>query len=341
MSMPTISPYIQDIDREQALNSVIGSIALSEAALSHILNADGEKLQLAVQLTDKESDLQLPMYQDDPEAALSDLLLVNDSVNDMVDRVSDLENILRSKFNSVLNFINPYTSPPTLVNVNLPIRDSNGNLVTGVTTLLTGMPDAVFTPNSSRQPRMPLFISQESTSDGSGYVHYQLKPGKYQLRVVKGGPNHTAMCHTYEIEVRGSTYTIDGKTLGNLPSSFNYIKTATADTTVAFTVSSDVPEAGGGGEESTRVVTNQPNIPISVTSLGSPEGEEWDICENGKTNATGATTFRLASGEAYKVLVNGTSEFTYDPDDPEDSYDVDPYTVDAVTTGPPAPPEEP
>ncbi|GHU72531.1 hypothetical protein AGMMS49992_08690 [Clostridia bacterium] len=107
MSMPTISPYIKDIDRGQALNSVIASIALSEAALSHILNADGEKLQLAAQLTDSDSAMQHKHYIDNPEAALSDLLSVNDSVNDMIYNATTLENTLQCKLNLVLNFINP------------------------------------------------------------------------------------------------------------------------------------------------------------------------------------------------------------------------------------------
>ena len=46
MGMPIITPGTGT--REQALTDIIESIALQEAALAHILNAEGEKMQTII-----------------------------------------------------------------------------------------------------------------------------------------------------------------------------------------------------------------------------------------------------------------------------------------------------
>ena len=45
MSMPSFPPDGANLTREEALTMIIASIAMEELALSHILNAEGEKLQ--------------------------------------------------------------------------------------------------------------------------------------------------------------------------------------------------------------------------------------------------------------------------------------------------------
>ncbi|HZK22366.1 MAG TPA: collagen-like protein, partial [Oscillospiraceae bacterium] len=47
MSRPQF-PDMPDLSRQDAINQVIASIASEELALSHILNAEGEKIQYAV-----------------------------------------------------------------------------------------------------------------------------------------------------------------------------------------------------------------------------------------------------------------------------------------------------
>ncbi|MEG1996800.1 MAG: hypothetical protein RR036_04740, partial [Oscillospiraceae bacterium] len=66
MGMPVITP--STATRDQAITDIIESVALEQTALSHILNAEGEKIQKIVAAA----------------TAPSDMLAVNKSVNCMV-----------------------------------------------------------------------------------------------------------------------------------------------------------------------------------------------------------------------------------------------------------------
>lgn len=81
MGMPVITP--SGVTRCEAITDMIESIALEEAALAHILNAEGEKIQKYTS----------PTANPTPEM----LLAVNKSVNDMVKAITNLEIVLQSK----------------------------------------------------------------------------------------------------------------------------------------------------------------------------------------------------------------------------------------------------
>ena len=67
--------------RHQAITDLFESVALEQTALGHILNAEGEKIQKAVQL----------------DLSLQDMLKINQSVEDMATTVARLEQVLRCK----------------------------------------------------------------------------------------------------------------------------------------------------------------------------------------------------------------------------------------------------
>lgn len=83
MSMPKIE--CAHIDKCCAASSLLQSIALEETAISHILNAEGEKLQKAISLS----------------CSNKELLEINESVSNTVDKITNLEIVLRSKLDLI------------------------------------------------------------------------------------------------------------------------------------------------------------------------------------------------------------------------------------------------
>ena len=101
MSMPSFPPNGADLTREEALTMIIASIAMEELALSHIINAEGEKLQYILGT--------LPGAK--PCATPQDVLVVNKSVASLLDVVAQNQMLLKSKLEKVLA-VCPPPAPP-------------------------------------------------------------------------------------------------------------------------------------------------------------------------------------------------------------------------------------
>ncbi len=89
-SFPNIDPPIQ---REDAVNQILSSIAMEELGLSHILNAEGEKLQYILGT--------LPGLSG-PPATVSDVLSANESVRDLLEAAVQNQLFLKSKMQGAL-----------------------------------------------------------------------------------------------------------------------------------------------------------------------------------------------------------------------------------------------
>lgn len=88
MSMPKIEKSENPINREQSISNLIESVALMETGLSHIVNAEGEKIQKVIK------------YDSDEDVPLDDLLKVNESAEKMINSISKLEMILQNKLDT-------------------------------------------------------------------------------------------------------------------------------------------------------------------------------------------------------------------------------------------------
>lgn len=101
MSMPSFPPNGADLTREEALTMIIASIAMEELALSHIINAEGEKLQYILGT--------LPGTK--PCAGPQEVLAVNKSVASLLDVVTQNQMLLKSKLDKVLELCPPPPPP--------------------------------------------------------------------------------------------------------------------------------------------------------------------------------------------------------------------------------------
>lgn len=95
MSMPKIE--CTDIDKCCAASALIQSIALEETAISHILNAEGEKIQKILSLHSCEC---------------KDILEVNKSVQETIDKITSLEIVLKAKLDLVIPIIDDCEKKP-------------------------------------------------------------------------------------------------------------------------------------------------------------------------------------------------------------------------------------
>lgn len=97
-NIPSVTPTIS-ITRDDALNLLLSSIAFEELGLSHIINAEGEKIQYVLGTIPGLSGL---------PATIAEVLAVDQSVKNTLDTTIRKELLLQAKLESVL-------SAPTLL----------------------------------------------------------------------------------------------------------------------------------------------------------------------------------------------------------------------------------
>ena len=96
MSMPSYVDTIPVIDREAVINQILASIALEELALSHVINAEGEKIQYAV------GTLQIPNRGLSGGVTIANLVELNSSVASALQAAAESQTALTQKLQAVL-----------------------------------------------------------------------------------------------------------------------------------------------------------------------------------------------------------------------------------------------
>ncbi|NLG25987.1 MAG: hypothetical protein GX558_11560 [Clostridiales bacterium] len=102
MSLPELPTPNPDLTQEQALAMILSSIAMEEVALSHILNAEGEKIQHILK--------HMPCGQ--CPADVQDILAVNKSVTSLLEMILQNQMILKGKMERVLEHLPRPPRPP-------------------------------------------------------------------------------------------------------------------------------------------------------------------------------------------------------------------------------------
>jgi len=93
MSMPKFPDIDPEMTCESALNMILTSIAMEELALSHIMNAEGEKLQYVLGTLESNCD---------KDTNIEELLCVNESISSLMQVVSQNQMLLKNKMDKVL-----------------------------------------------------------------------------------------------------------------------------------------------------------------------------------------------------------------------------------------------
>ena len=96
MSMPSYVDTVPELTREAVINQILASIALEELALSHVLNAEGEKIQFAL------GTLQIPDRGLSGGITIANLVDLNNSVAATLQAAAENQTALTQKLQAVL-----------------------------------------------------------------------------------------------------------------------------------------------------------------------------------------------------------------------------------------------
>jgi hypothetical protein len=170
--MPAID--LDEIEPRDALAAIMASIALQEAAVAHVLNAEGEKIQAVVGLTG---------------ASLADLQGINDSVGGLVDSVSSLAGEMQRKLRTAMEALYPGQLPEVTATLTVRIVDEENNPVNAA--------GAAFVLISNADPE----VQFNSFPVGSAVRINDIPPGLYTLQQTSPADGHYIDPNPHTVEV--------------------------------------------------------------------------------------------------------------------------------------------
>lgn len=101
MSLPELPTPDPCLTRDQAINMILVSIAMEEMALSHVIEAESEKIKYTVDYLKKQ----------DCCADIDRILEINESATKLIETIMDIQMILKKKMNHALEAL-PKPCPP-------------------------------------------------------------------------------------------------------------------------------------------------------------------------------------------------------------------------------------
>jgi len=160
MSLPEFSTGASP-SREDAINQIISSIAMEEISLSHIINAEGEKLQYILGTIPGVSG---------PGATIEDVLKINESVQAVLQHASEVQTLLKSKLHDALSsaVLTGPTGPPGPVGPASPVE------IFGIQAKLLNH------PNSDIADDAPIIFDTVSEQIGTG-ISYNETTGVFTI----------------------------------------------------------------------------------------------------------------------------------------------------------------
>jgi hypothetical protein len=237
MSMPEI--LLQTLDARKALATIVGSIALQEAAISHVLNAEGEKIQAAAGMTG---------------ATLGDLQDINNSAKAMINNIALFEDDLQHKLGTALTTLYPSGD------LQIYFLDSSTLAPVDCQCVLCTLTNLASQKSSS-------FYAQ-----GDTLTLNNLKPGTYNLNMVDACPDHEVNESNYTIFVddNGNPY-FDGSPVTDQDPA--YIELSAAYSIAAQSAddtASAASPANAAQVDSQAIAADPEPVPTSV-SAANPE----------------------------------------------------------------------
>ena len=164
MSLPSFPKVDPPIERENAVNQILSSIAMEELGLSHILNAEGEKLQYILGT--------LPGLSG-PSATVGDVLTATESVRSMLETAVQNQLFLKAKMQGALA-ASPMQGPTGPTGPNVTATSAFAANTQGSSILVALGGTLVPLPDSQ-------LLSPDITVDGTNTVFTVNTTGRYQL----------------------------------------------------------------------------------------------------------------------------------------------------------------
>ena len=164
MSLPSFPTVDPPINREDAVNQILSSIAMEELGLSHIINAEGEKLQYILGT--------LPGLSG-PPATVSEVLAANESVRSMLETAVQNQLFLKAKMQGALT-ASPMQGPTGPTGPSITATSAFAANTTGSTLAVVAGGTLIPLPDSQS-------LSPDITVNGANTVFTVTNAGRYQL----------------------------------------------------------------------------------------------------------------------------------------------------------------